>query len=147
MSLPLLAALLFASPADRIAADFSKALKSRDYAWCEKYIAKEFVYRGLDGTRQDRAETLGHVRRWFHPLGYRVGADVTLVSSRKSKSGLLLVSDLKVRSQLFGFRRMPLTETVVRNESFWALEGGEWTVRSIVELTTRKTVDGKPVEP
>lgn len=139
--------LLLATPAEQIAADFSKALKSRDYAWCEKHLAGDFVYRGLDGTRQARAATLGHIRRWFHPFGYHVDASLALVSSRKSKAGLILVSDLKIRSQPFGFRKTRSTETTVRNESAWTLDKGEWIVRSIVEKTTRKTIDGKLVEP
>ncbi|GEM_PF-5134746 len=135
-----------ATVAARLARECAKAFETKDKGWFERRLAPRFAYTDLKGERLERAEMLDRLDRWFHPLGYRVGASLVLVSSGKAPSGMRLVSDLKVRSQLFGFRRMPLTETTMRVASFWRPKGKEWLVERIVELSTRKTVDGKPVE-
>lgn len=132
--------------ARRIAGDFSRALAAKDLAWCERHITPGFVYRGQKGDRQDRDWMLGRIRTWFHPLGYHVEPSLSLVSARQTANGLLLVSDLKVRAQLFGFRRMPLTETTLRGESLWRPATGEWSLVRLVEISSKKTVDGKAVE-
>ncbi len=130
--------------AKRIADAFGRALRSRDYEWCERHIGRGFVYRGQKGDRQDRDWMLGRLQTWFHPLAYHVDADLRLVSVRCAGKGLLLVNDLVVRSQLFGFGRFPLTVTTMRGESLWSPRGGEWTLDRLVEVSSHKTVDGKP---
>ena len=133
------------SSAEGIARACRKAFESKDKGWFERHLSAGFVYKDLEGERTGRAATLDKIGRWFHPLGYHVDVGLDLVSSRKAGRGLLLVSDLRVRSQLFGFHRMPLTEATVRVESFWLPKGGDWTVERIVEKSSSKTVDRKPV--
>lgn len=133
--------------AKRIAADFSRALAAKDMDWCERHLAPSFVYRGQKGDRQDRDWMLGRIHTWFHPLGYHVETSLALVSTRRTPEGLLLLSDLKVSAQLFGFHRMPLTVTTLRGESLWRPKGGDWDMVRLVEIHSRKTVDGKLVEP
>ncbi len=149
VSLALLATVFQAgkplAPAERITQEFSKALDAKDEGWFERHIAKDFVYVGPDGDRESRDETLGHIRRWLHPIGYHVVPSIKLVSARKVKDRLVLLSDLTVSSQLFGFRRMPLTVTKAREESRWVLEGGDWSVERILVVKLGKTVDGQPV--
>lgn len=129
----------------RIAKAFSKALEAKDEGWFERHVAPDFVYVGPKGEQEDRDDTLGHIHRWMHPLGYHVEPSIRLVSGRSTKGGLILVSDLTVRSQLFGFHRMPLTVAKAREQSFWAPKNGDWIVKNIRVLKYEKTVDGQPV--
>ena len=144
--MPFLLAALSPDPvAAGIARDCAKAFEAKDEAWFERHVAPGFVFRGLEGDPLDRDAMLARVHRWFHPLGYHVGASLALVSSQKVGAGLLLISDLTVHSQPFSFFKAPVTVTTSRERSLWTSRGKDWNVVRIAELKTSKTVDGKPV--
>ena len=124
----------------------AKAFREKDKSWFERTLAAGFVYRDLEGETKDRAGALERIEGWFHPLGYRVTLSMSLASSAKTKDGLRIVGDLKARSQLMGWKRMPLTETTVRVASTWRLQNKAWLVYRIDELGSKKVVDGREVE-
>ncbi len=124
----------------------AKAFREKDKAWFESRLSAGFVYQDLEGETKNRTEALDRIEGWFHPFGYRVSLNLSLVSATKTKAGLRIVGDLKAASQLLGWKRMPLTETTVRVASTWRLQGKTWLVLRIDELGSKKVVDGREVE-
>lgn len=126
-------------------AKFCKALMHKDMSWFEAVAAPNFTETDMSGKKSGRNTSLQDMKAGMKPVTF-TKVETRLLSLKQSGKSFVAVTQNVVEGRARGAdgKTAKFKDTGTQRET-WIQSGKKWMITSLVSLTDKMTVNGKPM--
>lgn len=148
LTLASLTAVALAGPAPmdvakKAAADYQKAVLTKNFAGFETSSTPDFVYIDAKGTKATKEQALAGMKAFFTPMKW-TKVQVKALSAKMVKGELVYVQEEKSEGKMkMGGPKESLYSSYSKDEVHMIQKNGKWLTKMVKNLKSDMKIDGK----